>query len=115
MNVLELKNKMSKKDKLLLDKDIKATIRLLRYLSGGQGYASISLFDAGAGGGFQDGKVQVFLERDGMILNEDGKRNAYTPQELFDQIKYASDMHGTMESYTVEQRNEWYKKMKWNR
>jgi hypothetical protein len=106
---------MNKKKKLLLDKDIKATIRLLRHLTHGQGYVSISLFDAGTGGGFQDGKVQVFLERDGITLNEDGKINAYTPQELFDQIKSASDPFSTREeSFTIEQRNEWYKERKWN-
>jgi hypothetical protein len=106
---------MNKKKKLLLDKDIKATIRLLRYLTHGQGYASISLFDAGVGGGFQDGKVIVFLERDGITLNEDGKINAFTPQELFDQIKSASDPFSTREeSFTVKQRNKWYKKIKWN-
>jgi len=106
---------MNKRKKLLLDKDIKATIRLLRHLTKGEGYASISLFDAGAGGGFTDGMVQVFLERDGTLFNENGNIKAFTPQELFNQIKVASDPYGTREkSYTVEQRNEWYKKMKWN-
>lgn len=106
---------MNKKKKLLLDKDIKATIRLLRYLTKGQGFASISLFDSGAGGGFDSGTVQVFLERDGLLLNENGKKNAFTPQELFDQIKSASDPYGDREKYyTIEQRNEWYKQRKWN-
>jgi len=106
---------MNKNKKLLLDRDIKATIRLLRYLTGGQGYASISLFDAGAGGGFTDGMVQVFLERDGSLFNENGETKAYTPQELFDQIKYVADPSGIKEkNYTIEQRNEWYKKRKWN-
>ena len=36
-----------------IEKDIKATIRLLRFLTHGEGYASISVFDAGAGGGFE--------------------------------------------------------------
>jgi hypothetical protein len=106
---------MSKNKKLLLDKDIKASIRLLRYLTKGEGYACISIFDAGAGGGFNDGMVQVFLERDGMLFNEDEKIKAYTPQELFDQIKAVSDPHKNKEeSFTIEQRNEWYKKRKWN-
>lgn len=33
-----------------IEKDIKATIKLLRYLTHGEGYAGISVFDAGAGG-----------------------------------------------------------------
>jgi len=106
---------MNKKKKLLLDKDIKATIRLLRYLTKGQGFASISLFDSGAGGGFDSGTVQVFLERDGLLLNEKGERHAFTPQELFDQIKSASDPFSTREeSFTIEQRNKWYREIKWN-
>ncbi len=107
---------MNKKKELLLDRDIKATIRLLRYLTKREGYASISLFDAGAGGGFNDGMVQVFLERDGTLFNENGKIKAYSPQELFDQIKLASDPYGSTEKYyTVELRNKWYKETKWNR
>jgi hypothetical protein len=106
---------MNKKKKLLLDKDIKATIRLLRYLTKGEGYASISLFDAGVGGGFNDGMVQVFLERDGVLFNKDGKINAHTPQELFDQIKFASDPNKIREeSFTIKQRNKWYKQRKWD-
>ena len=106
---------MNKKKKLLLDKDIKATIRLLRYLTKGQGYVSISLFDAGAGGGFNYGMVQVSLERDGILINMDEKYKAYSPKELFDQIKYISDPDKTTEkSFTIEQRNKWYKKRKWN-
>lgn len=107
---------MKKNKKLLIDKDIKATIRLLRYLTKGEGYVSISLFDAGAGGGFTDGMVQVSLERDGIVINMDGKYIAYTPQELFDQIKFVADPDGSREkSFTIEQRNKWYKNMKWNR
>ena len=106
---------MNKKKKLLLDKDIKAAIRLLRHLTKGQGYVSISLFDAGAGGGFNYGMVQVFLERDGILFNKDGKTNAYSPQELFDQIKHVSDPEKFIEkSFTIEKRNKWYKKKKWN-
>jgi hypothetical protein len=105
---------MNKKKKLLLDKDIKATIRLLRYLTRGQGHASISVFDAGVGGGFNDGTVQVFLERDGLLFNEKGDIHAFTPQELFDQLKHISDPYKNNESFTIEQRNEWYKQRKWN-
>ena len=55
------------------------------------------------------------MERDGLLLNENGKKNAFTPQELFDQIKSASDPYGDREKYyTIEQRNEWYKQKKWN-
>lgn len=68
--------------KTKVEKDIEATIRVLRRMTGGQGYASISVFDAGAGGGFSDAHVQVNLERDGKILN----RTVYSPEALRDLI-----------------------------
>lgn len=56
--------------KTKLELDIEASIRLLRFLTKGEGYSAISVFDAGAGGGFMDGHVQVNLERSGLILNK---------------------------------------------
>lgn len=66
---------MSKKKTKRMVED---TIRVLRFITGGQGNAVISVFDAGAGGGFNLGHVQIFLERDGQTLD----KHVNTPKEL---------------------------------
>ncbi len=98
---------------LLIEKDIKSAIRLLRYLTQGQGFASLSVFDSGAGGGFNDGSLKINLERDGLLLNKDGKIIQETPEELFEFIKEALNPFPPYEK-SIEEINERYKKFKWN-
>jgi hypothetical protein len=64
---------------------VRRIVRLLRYLSGGQGHAGISVFDSGAGGGFVQGQVQIFLERDG----RDFDHTVYAQNELIELILIA--------------------------
>lgn len=45
-------------------------LAVLELMTEGQGQVTISVFDAGAGGGFQSGRVYVMLERDGLSLNQ---------------------------------------------
>jgi hypothetical protein len=98
--------------KLLIEKDIQSTIRLLRYLTHGEGYASISLFDAGAGGGFSWGTLNINLERSGLIFNGKGDKTVDTPQELFNMIK--SLLSPFDEKRKIEVINDYYKRYKWN-
>lgn len=70
---------MEKKLEKKATKAIHTTIRLLRALTEGQGSVHISVMDAGAGGGWSWGKVEVFLERDGVI----GKIESYDSVEEF--------------------------------
>jgi hypothetical protein len=50
--------------------------------------------------------VQVFLERDGLLINEKSDWIAYSPEELFEHIREASDPGQDLEKcVTVEQRN----------
>ncbi len=45
-----------------------SVVSLLERLTRGQGLVCISVFDAGAGGGFQEGTIEINLERDGRTL-----------------------------------------------
>ena len=92
-----------------IEKDIKATIRLLRFLTHGEGYASISVFDAGAGGGFGEGTLNIILERSGLLLTD---KHAYEPQELFELIKKSVYPY---EEIPLAELNEKYKNRKWNK
>ena len=96
----------------LLERDIKATIRLLRFMTKGQGYADISLFDAGAGGGFDGGTVHVNLERDGYLFNSKNDMHSNTPKELFEMILSASNF--SHDEQPIEELNKHYKRWKWN-
>lgn len=69
---------------------IKNTIELLTHLTNGQGYASIGLFNAGAGGGFLSGDVTVNLERDGLTLS----KKVFTEEELEYILLLACYPHG---------------------
>lgn len=89
-----------------IELDAEATIRFIRYLTGGQGYASISIFDAGAGGGFSGGNLNINLERDGLSL----RQKAYEPEKLKELLLDASN-HVFND---IEKTNEHYKKIKWN-
>ena len=60
------------------ERTVEDIIKVLRFMTNGQGQALISIFDVGAGGGFSSGCVQVFLERDGETLD----KTVYSPQEL---------------------------------
>ena len=93
--------------KLKIEKDIESTKQLLRFMTGGQGYAEINLFDAGAGGGFNDAHVNVNLERDGLILNQ----SVYTAEDL-KILMLVAVKH--MEIEDLHQTNERYKQWKWN-
>src|SRR5687768_7902881 len=92
----------------LLEKDIKATIRLLRFLTHGEGYVGISVFDAGAGGGFGTGSLSINLERSGLILK---RKEVYEPDDLLKLIK--DSLHPFGET-TIEELDDRYKKHKWN-
>lgn len=92
--------------KLKIEQDAEATIRFLRYLTGGEGYASISVFDAGAGGGFSEGSLDISLERSGLLLN----KKVYSVDELKELILFASN-HVFKD---MEKTNDHYKKYPWN-
>lgn len=103
---------MSEDDKLQIEKDIEATIRLLRYLTHGEGYAGISVFDAGAGGGFSDGTLQVFLERSGLTLNLTKEKSLYSPKELKEALLMALWPFG--DKMALEEINKYYLKREWD-
>ena len=52
-----------------IDNIVENTILLLKALSEGQGFASIEVFDVGAGGGFSSGKVFIEHLRDGKSID----------------------------------------------
>jgi len=97
--------------KTKLEKDIETTIRVIRQMTGGQGYASVSIFDAGAGGGFSESHVNVNLERDGKTL----KKTVYSPEELKNLILASLKVYS---DWTLEDMNKHYidinKRYKWN-
>jgi len=61
-----------------LERAVETTIKLLRFLSQGEGLATISVWDAGAGGGFSFGEVHIGLERSGLSITE----KVYTVDEF---------------------------------
>lgn len=93
--------------KTKIEKDIEAAIRLLRFMTHGEGYASLSVFDAGAGGGFSNGHIQVNLERSGQI----GKAESYDVEEFAKKIRECLSPYSNK---TIEEINESYKNRKWN-
>jgi hypothetical protein len=94
--------------KTRIEKDVQATIRLLRFLTQGEGQASISVFDAGAGGGFSTGYLSVYLERSGLTL----KVQETSPAEFKESIM--ASLNPFSIKYTIEALNEFYEGKKWN-
>jgi hypothetical protein len=41
----------------------------LERMAAGEGHAGVSIFDAGVAGGFDNGEVQIFLERSGLTFD----------------------------------------------
>lgn len=97
--------------KTKLEKDIETTIKVLRFMTGGQGYAAISVFDAGAGGGFSEGSVTVNLERDGLIFP---KNASYTPEELKEVILQACNAWKSTPEEVEERYSSKSRNRKWN-
>jgi len=59
-----------------LEKDVDATIRLLRFLTYGEGSVYLSVFDSGS---FEQGMVSAFLERSGLTIQN---RKFYSTEEF---------------------------------
>lgn len=91
--------------KTKLEKDIERTINILRYLTKGQGYAAVSVFDAGAGGGFTSAVIQINLERDGLIYNKE-ITNIYTLKHTLISLSGHDDK--------LDKKNESYKNRVWD-
>ena len=94
----------------VIERDIRATIRLLRFLTHGEGYAEVSVFDVGAGGGFSNGEMTICLERSGLSLKD---AEAYSPQEFFDLIR--DSLYPYRDDATLEELDSQYKNSKWNK
>lgn len=73
-------------------------IDTLRAMTFGQGHAGVSLFDAGAGGGFNDGTVTVYLERDGIKIEN---KRVYSVEDL--QLLLVTAITGPFEKSFREQ------------
>ena len=59
---------ITEQDKKLAREMARMAVCILQGISGGQGRASVGVFDAGAGSGFVNGDLYICLERDGLIV-----------------------------------------------
>lgn len=87
-----------------IEKDIEATIRLLRFMTWHEGSVYLSMFDSGH---FEEGTVTAYLERSGLTIED---KKFYTPQEFKDFILQATNPF----HFTEEELSKYYKKSKWN-
>jgi hypothetical protein len=91
-----------------IEKDVETTIRMLRFLTGGQGSASVNIFDSGAGGGFSYANVWIDLLRDGKMM----KQEVYSLDELKKLLLFVIFENDNDEIKELTKKS--YKRLKWN-
>lgn len=83
-------HQMTDADYVLTAKLATLVISVLNGLSQGQGHASVSVFDAGVGGGFQNGSITICIERDGAVFD----KRFFSEDELVDTLSSALEYSG---------------------
>ena len=87
-----------------IEKDIEATIRLLRFMTWSEGTTYLSVFDSGS---FEEGTITSYLERSGLTVEN---KKFHTPEEFKDALMSLADPHKMGQDTLLSM----YKKRKWN-
>lgn len=88
-----------------IEKDIEATIRLLRFMTWGEGSIYLSVFDSGS---FEEGTVTAYLERDGLTIRD---KKFYSPKEFKTFLRNAANPFHFSEEELLDR----YKNRKWDK
>lgn len=91
--------------KTQLEKDIEATIRLLRFMTWGEGTVYLGVFDSGS---FEHGSITAYLERSGLTIQN---KQFYSPKEFKTFLMSAANPF----HFTDDEINDRYSKNKWDR
>lgn len=90
--------------KTQIEKDIEATIRLMRFMTYHQGTSYLSIFDSGS---FEEGTVSCYLERDGLTIKD---KKLYSPHNFKTFIMNTINPF----NFSEEELLKYYKNKKWN-